>query len=264
MSPNESSLFFSYHINTDINHIKYGWKTYQGWEALQRAILKVTLAGCIWEKGVRLKKNFQFADLAFVDVDDGVSLDEAINIFEDTTHIIGTTKSHRKPKNGVIADRYRVVIPFEKRITCFRTYESSVLKLVKMLDGDMVARTAATPYFRCHEIASIKPFDKDLYLADIVQPRRKKIIKPLDKGTDPKIMLRSLEINFPGVYRFLVYGELINGGRNNSIFQTAQTLTSYYGVLHERARTAIRKIPINWDGITDEEFDHATRLISRD
>lgn len=53
-------------------------------------------------------------EVVFLDIDDGMTLDEAKELFDPLQAIIVTTKSHRKEKNGVVADRFRVVIALDE------------------------------------------------------------------------------------------------------------------------------------------------------
>ena len=72
----------------------------------------------IFKDGVAKNENWQYQDLIIFDVDDGLMLQEALEKFGDYDGIIATTRSHQKPKNGVVADRYRVILPLKERIFC--------------------------------------------------------------------------------------------------------------------------------------------------
>lgn len=45
------------------------------------------------------------------DIDDSMSLSEAIELMKPYTYLIYTTKSHQKEKNGKILDRFRIILP---------------------------------------------------------------------------------------------------------------------------------------------------------
>jgi len=68
-----------------------------------------------FKDGYRNKDNYaQYADMIILDIDDGLSIDGAKALFQPMTHIIATTKSHQKDKNGVKCDRFRVILPVEQ------------------------------------------------------------------------------------------------------------------------------------------------------
>jgi len=45
------------------------------------------------------------------DLDEGLSLEDAMETIKNYTYIIYTTKSHQKDKNGIICDRFRILMP---------------------------------------------------------------------------------------------------------------------------------------------------------
>ena len=49
-------------------------------------------------------------DVIILDVDDGINLDAAKTFFSEWDCWIATTKSHQKEKNGIVCDRFRVVL----------------------------------------------------------------------------------------------------------------------------------------------------------
>lgn len=55
--------------------------------------------------------------LMILDFDEGLTLEDGLTLFGDYRAIVATTKSHRKDKNGVVSDRFRVLIQCDKPIT---------------------------------------------------------------------------------------------------------------------------------------------------
>ncbi|MGB7510933.1 MAG: primase C-terminal domain-containing protein [Pelodictyon phaeoclathratiforme] len=51
------------------------------------------------------------AELMILDYDDGLSVTDAQSAFCQYMGFIATTRSHRKEKNGVVCDRFRVILP---------------------------------------------------------------------------------------------------------------------------------------------------------
>lgn len=80
---------------------------------------------------VRNKENFSYCEMMVLDVDGGLSIEDAMTTFKDYFFAIGTTKSHQidkvKPSGKVelACDRFRVMIPLEGRITDPTTYRAT-------------------------------------------------------------------------------------------------------------------------------------------
>lgn len=62
--------------------------------------------------GVKQSDNWNNANqnLLILDIDDGLTISEAKEIFKEYRYLIATTKSHNRPKKGLTCDRYRVVL----------------------------------------------------------------------------------------------------------------------------------------------------------
>lgn len=113
-------------------------------------------SGIVWKDGRRKASNFLFSDVCVLDFDDGqMTLREAQKVFCDQIHILGTTRSHQKEKQGIISDRFRVVIPWERRITDSKEYRYNMEKVVRDYPADSQCVDAARLYFPCKEIVSI-------------------------------------------------------------------------------------------------------------
>lgn len=70
-----------------------------------------------WIDGYRKGENYiSGEDCIVFDIDDGMSLSQAKEIFSNYIGLIITTKSHQKDKNGVICDRFRVIIPYKNKM----------------------------------------------------------------------------------------------------------------------------------------------------
>ena len=105
--------------------------------------------------GTRSNHNFQATNLMVLDVDNGLSLADAVELFKGHKHIISTTKSHQKSKNGIICDRYRVVLFLSEPITTPETYKATWLSLAaKYQFVDIACKDPARFYSRSVEIIS--------------------------------------------------------------------------------------------------------------
>lgn len=75
-----------------------------------------------YKNNYRNKQNFLNMRCIGLDIDNDksskqLSLEEAKVIFKDYKHVIATTRSHQKEKNGLIVDRFRVVLFFNRDVT---------------------------------------------------------------------------------------------------------------------------------------------------
>jgi len=57
-----------------------------------------------------------YSELIILDYDDGVTLVDAVDMFRQYIGIVATTRSHQKDKNGVVCDRFRVILPTLKPV----------------------------------------------------------------------------------------------------------------------------------------------------
>lgn len=102
----------------------------------------------VWRGGVRKEKNFLKAYFAVIDVDNGMSLKEAINEkFADFDCLIGTTKSH-----GIKGDRFRVIFRLEKPIYDVNVWRATHEGLIEMFGADKSCKDGARWYYPCKEI----------------------------------------------------------------------------------------------------------------
>lgn len=128
-------------------------------ERIARGILEFSWSGNVWAGGYRNKANFLYSDYCVLDIDDethSFSIEQAVKSFSDMIHIIGETRNHRRDKKGSTCDRYRVVIPWEKRIEERSLYEGNMQALKLKYDSlDASTLSGAQHFFRCTKIVSI-------------------------------------------------------------------------------------------------------------
>ena len=68
------------------------------------------------------------AELIILDYDSGYTLGEATARFEPYLGLIATTKNHLKPKNGITAERFRVILPTKTPITLGTDHYRTMMK----------------------------------------------------------------------------------------------------------------------------------------
>ena len=139
-------------------------------------ICNKTWSPMVFESGRRLSVNFAASSLCVLDVDDGLSLEDALVEFADFRHVIATTKSHQNPKSEKpLGDRYRVVLWFDEVIETREKFER-VMKyyLTQWPFADPQCKDAARFYWACVKEASIR--EEGTLLSTSVQlpsPRRR-------------------------------------------------------------------------------------------
>jgi hypothetical protein len=109
-----------------------------------------------WRNNERKSDEFYCSDFLVLDYDDGrITLDDAKEWAKDFSHVIGTTKSHQKEKSGLVCDRFRVVVPWENRITDLATYRQNMERILSMMGSDRACKDGARIYQPCTNIVSV-------------------------------------------------------------------------------------------------------------
>ena len=124
---------------------------------IREQVSRFTWSPIIYKENTRKQANFLKSVIIALDFDDGeMTLAQAVdNYFCDVRHIIGTTRSHQLEKNGIICDRFRVILQLEKPITTAREYRWQMKCAVKRYPIDPQATDAARLFYPCNEIVSV-------------------------------------------------------------------------------------------------------------
>jgi CheY-like chemotaxis protein len=117
------------------NDQAYGFKPVQikNIETLVDCITKHNWSCGIFKQGHRQNANFISADCIALDIDDGMTIAEAEQILKDYEYVISPTRNHNKEKNGKIAERFRIIIPFTRTVTDPMEYYGTWDKLKEIL-----------------------------------------------------------------------------------------------------------------------------------
>jgi len=93
-----------------------------------------------FENNIRNKKYAeQLINCIGLDIDDGMSIDEALELLNPYTYILYTTRNHRKEKNGLVADRFRVIIPLKREIYINKDlYKQFIINISEILGFEYV------------------------------------------------------------------------------------------------------------------------------
>ncbi len=114
-------------------------------------------ASTIFKDGKRSRENFDsFGNLLIYDVDNDrsskLSLGDACRLFLDIRSLIVTTKSHQIKKNGIVEDRYRILLPMDRAISISKEdYSLFYLYVAALLGIEDVIDTACKDIARMYQ-----------------------------------------------------------------------------------------------------------------
>jgi hypothetical protein len=131
-------------------------------------IVRFPWSPCVWRDGDKRNANFLYADLLALDFDSPeMPLAQAVNAFSDMAHVIGTTKSHQREKNGVVCDRFRVVLRLESRIENLGDFKETLSFAMRHYPADEACKDGGRFFWPCREIVSVEPegFTADVHFA---------------------------------------------------------------------------------------------------
>ena len=145
-------------------------------ELIAEMICRHVWSPIIWKDGVRKKANFLCVGYMTLDFDDGrPTLEEASKKYEDYAHIIATTKSHQKEKDGKPAcDRFRLVVPFAEPVFDKTRYEYTMAVITKKTGADKSAKDGGRFFWPCKKIYEIKPNGMTAHTKDPPKYQEKK------------------------------------------------------------------------------------------
>lgn len=164
---------------------------------LEKAMLRYVWSPCVWLWGKRCHANFLYADWLGLDFDDGdPTLDEFSREICDYKRIIGVTKNHQREKHGKVCDRFRIAIPFEKRIDDLDVFLGTMDDIRRRYPFADKRALLGSQFFRtCRELVVIDYKDPDLYSWPVSPPRQKVVFAPVRKAAVGAIPYHTPAIN---------------------------------------------------------------------
>lgn len=196
--------------------------------------------------------NLDKCNCIMLDFDDGLSINEAKIIFSEYKNIIATTRSHQKEKNGIICDRFRVILPTNRAFTdiTIDEYKMMMKLLILRFGSDEATKDAARLYY-AYEHSQIEInsngflFDIDiLHRQAMYYFNKQKEIKEKEKETKKTgVNLNIIQNNSNNVegkdwfYKFSHTEQLLNyfefsqrwgaGGRNKFLYGCAKHMEEH-------------------------------------
>lgn len=138
-----------------------------------------------WSAGV-FKDNYRntanFTETSFLpfDIDDNITLKEAIERVNLMGYscILGTSLNHARDKDGLVADRFRLIFPLTQPITSAADYRATWLSIRdSFLEGvDEACKDPSRFFFPCSKVAYIEGHRKIApvkHVEEVVQPKKK-------------------------------------------------------------------------------------------
>lgn len=214
---------------------------------LAEIILTHAWSPIVWKNNYAKTENFEFSDFLALDFDEpgDETLEDVNRALCDHKRILATTRSHQKVKNGLLCDRYRLIIPWSKRITSYEEYKFNYKLVLKRFPwADNQCSDGARFFFPSEKIVFIdreSPYNWDtseIKIDPIITPTLKINFTP-----DGKIPSWCLN--------FLNNGAVYNGSRNLKVYAVARELFRQ-GFLEADTRRLLMRAPIDWDGVALE------------
>lgn len=196
-------------FTSDPRKTAFGWyKQDLDLDNIAKIITTKLWSPCVWSGRHRVQKDFLFADFCALDFDTGeYLLEQAIKEWSDSIHIIGITKSHGIEKNGIVADRFRLVTPFTQRIADIDQYKQNIAKHIRNYGADKACKGGAQFFYPCREIVSI---NKTGFSLDVLAKRQR-----ISKSHPRKLIVP------PYLFKFINVEIVPKGSRNNTFFKVA-------------------------------------------
>jgi archaellum biogenesis ATPase FlaH len=94
----------------------------QSLEDLKAAITSLNWSPSLFRENLRRVSHFEETSLIALDVDEGLTLEEARQVFRDWRHVLAPSRNHQKEKNGLLADRFRILLFLSRPLTRAEDY----------------------------------------------------------------------------------------------------------------------------------------------
>lgn len=192
-------------------------------DRIANCISKFIWAPVVFYNGERREKRYRASNFAVLDFDGDtreITLKQAIhNVFCDYRHIIGTTKSHRLEKNGLVADRFRVVIELEKPVVDLRTYKYILRSLTEFYDSDKACKDGARFFYPCKQIVSVNHDGDLLEIPDV-----------------PEWFMKPRPLEYYETYKNMGYMPVKCEKLLNTMIEAGKRNATFYGVAKDLAK----------------------------
>ena len=243
-------------------NMPWGFVPFQNRHArdLWDVISQYTWSPIVFARNYRLGDNFVFSDICGLDFDNKMengeeeyTIKRAMRDLGGLKYMIATTKSHQLPKNTEPPrDRFRVLIPFERRIDDPLDYQVTMRHYVHdvLPDADQAGVDLGRQFYPCKELVHIEADGEALpVIAATKHDRQVEICKSRMAAYAQR----------PGaplprhVVDFLSDGKVFGKGRNDSLYVSAQYLVRQ-GLTKDQVLKKLTDSPFCRTDFNDKEF----------
>ena len=232
---------------------------------------RYTWSPIVFAQNYRSRSNFMYSDYMGLDVDntegEPYTLEQAINDWCDSACIIGLTKSHQIEKHTAEmvyppADRFRIITPWQRRITSLDEYEYNLRQYTQAHQQfDEACVDGARLFYPLQKIVyanfegELQPVvslpvktaaEQELHSILLAAQKRQRLTKGI-----PKYILK-----------FLNEGKIFGGSRNLSVYATTRELLEH-GYLPEKILDLLAKSPFNRSDFPESELLTAYRSATK-
>lgn len=234
------------------NQRKFQEITTHSLEDIATTITQKPWSPIIWNEGERKSTNFKQASIYALDFDHGLTIEHAHKLFTklQLSHIIATTKSHRKEKTSPSGakqppcDRFRVILIPEQTITEKDTYTHNIMNLANIFSSDPSCKDTARFFFpsinitHIHHAKKLPVLKPENSTSDIITRYEKSIERHQKNKTLPAWIIGALE-----------HGALI-GERHLTCYKLGATMHRL-GYSEDFIITCVKKSPLKDIGEND-------------
>lgn len=184
----------------------------------------------IFKHNTRRTENFLRADTIGLDIDDGMSLDDAKELFKDYKHAILTTKSHQKEKNGVVADRFRVVLQLERAIDNAKDFYATWYNLYEKFPFiDKQCKDPSRQFYASPQVVVIKEEGQTVPVIVGVDKPKQEVVNTYEQLG--QLSARAMKLLLFGAPAGSRHGELYFAGRD--AHEQGYTEDQFAGMIEE-------------------------------
>ena len=243
----------------DAKAIAHGYEEFIFDELIPEIICQKHWSPIVFKDSYRKAVNFLYADWIALDFDSPeTTLKDALNIWCDTAHIIGTTRNHQKIKHPGASneagpcDRFRVVLKLTERCLSGKDYSFTAKRLQNIYSADRQATDCARFFYPCTEIVSCTAFEEDMLTQEI-------FVAP--KIIDCRVSVPAVgdKYHIPGSLRALRKGiRPVPSHRNNTLYMVSCDLAKQ-GMTFERIYELVQEFFPTSEDFTQKEIEATIR-----
>jgi hypothetical protein len=165
-------------------------------------------------------------NLIAFDVDEGMNLQEAMELCKQYTYIIYTTKSHRIEKNNEVCDRFRIVMPtkneFFVNVEQHKKMYENLSELIGLKTYDVATRNVSRLWFTNPNAEIYKNVAENIDVTSCIPDTNKELaIMPKIVEVNRAMSDGKIESRIAGMYKWFI-SNTSSGSRNMNLYRVAK------------------------------------------